>query len=146
MTCPNCGARNPERAQWCSQCLTSLVPEEPEAAPAAEPEAAPKAAADPVAGPSEFVPEPMDAGALADTHGDRLVRTNEAGDVEWRCRQCSSWTSVDLMKCGTCGLGFGQDRHTDPDAMQPRVLGWTIGLTILAVVIGVTLFLMFSTG
>lgn len=91
MTCPHCQARNPDGAAWCSQCLEPL----------GQPAPAPTAPTVP-----EPTPPPVAAG------DDALVRTRD-GAVEWRCRRCESWTSIDLTRCAVCGAEFGEDTTTE---------------------------------
>jgi hypothetical protein len=107
--CPACGARNSDRATWCTQCYASLgdalapspsgpSPGEMSEAPTSE---APSAGAGPV---------PAGGGV------DRDVRDRD-GVVEWRCRRCEAWSPLLSPTCTTCGgprQGFGEDTLPAP--------------------------------
>lgn len=113
MTCPGCGARNSERAEWCTQCYVALGPErgdEPVAdeggVTSIDDGSGSGSAADPATAPdhrdgSVAVP---DGGGSVDlpVEQDRDVRVD--GDrVEWRCGACGTWTSLFEPVCAGCG-------------------------------------------
>ncbi len=110
MTCPHCQARNPDGAAWCSQCLAPLG-QAPTPPPTPEP-ARPVAERPQDAPTSALEATPGSAPAPRVTAGDdALVRTRD-GAVEWRCRRCESWTSIDLTRCAVCNAEFGEDPTT----------------------------------
>jgi hypothetical protein len=108
MTCPACGARNSERAEWCTQCYAALgrgdVGDEPVAEARTE---APTPAPDDPDG-AVAVPDPDGAVAVPDRAGapsvgqDRDVRVDD-DRVEWRCGVCGRWTSLFEPVCQGCG-------------------------------------------
>lgn len=94
MICPACGARNSERAGWCTQCYTVL-----------------DRADDDRAGD--------DGGCVdgdEDDHGpgdDRDVRVRD-DQVEWRCGACGTWSTLLDPVCRGCGsprAGFTPEDH-----------------------------------
>lgn len=106
MRCAECGARNPEGAEWCTQCFVRF------GGPALDRSSAPSGA-----------PVPAD-GAGAPTGGTRVASPEPARDirereglVEWRCPICEGWTALEVPACTSCGaprLGFGDDRPAEP--------------------------------
>jgi ribosomal protein L40E len=100
--CGACGARNTDRATFCTQCY----------GPLGEP---PPASAGP---PPTVDPAPTEDRAPAAGGGaDRGVRDRE-GVVEWRCRRCGAWSALTATTCATCGgeregFGVGSGRRAD---------------------------------
>lgn len=90
--CPRCGARNPDSADWCTQCYADLRP--PAETPATEHAVAEPAPGTPTAAPT---------GASG---GDRFRRVGE--EVEWRCVVCRTWNPVGVTTCPVCGTPFGR--------------------------------------
>lgn len=100
MTCPSCGARNSERAEWCTQCYAALGADSSDASaadvPAGDTAPAPDLPDGAVAGPDE-------GSSVAPPVGqDRDVRVDD-DRVEWRCGACGSWTSLFEPACQGCG-------------------------------------------
>lgn len=104
ITCPTCGARNPENAGWCSQCYTDLrTPAEPP--PATGTETAPRPDATPAA-PTPIAPTGTPAGDATADAGGRFRRSGE--EFEWRCEVCATWNPVGTTACSVCGTSFGR--------------------------------------
>jgi hypothetical protein len=128
--CAACGARNSDRATWCTQCYAPLgdaAAPTPGGPPADEPLEAPTSTSlgsQPPGSPplgsersaaasSAAEPAPAAVGGA-----DRDVRDRD-GVVEWRCRRCEAWSPLLSATCVTCGgprEGFGED--TPPDAAR----------------------------
>ena len=162
MRCPACDARNPDEAQWCSQCLTSLRGA-PEPAPEPTPEAWSEAPS-PVPDDAAVTSPHVDAqdGALLTSGGGRFRRHD--GEIEWRCEVCQSWNLVGLARCTVCATPMtGPEAAPVPDrrATPPVVLlltvllpgaghaalgrmatAWARGLTYLLWLLGGTMLLV----
>ena len=96
--CPQCGASNPESAQWCSLCLERFVEPEPE--PELEP----------------AIPETSStAGAptATKTSDYSAFQVSEEG-IKWVCATCGTPNSIDASACATCGATFA-------DTVRPKV-------------------------
>jgi hypothetical protein len=136
MRCGSCGARNPDTADWCSQCFVALG-----SAPAATgdaPGVAPAPTDDPAStrdatphdrSPGDPAPGPVDEAPGATDDGGRDVRERD-GEVEWRCATCDAWSSLHAPRCERCGAprtGFGVDQ---PEALGPedaeQLVVWTL--------------------
>lgn len=94
MRCPRCGARNPEGADWCTQCYADLgpAPEEPETVPT----------------PGEPADEDETAGVTGDLRsGGGRFRTRDE-QLEWRCAVCGEWNPLGAGACAVCGTPFGR--------------------------------------
>ncbi|MCU1675491.1 MAG: hypothetical protein JWM93_249 [Frankiales bacterium] len=117
--CPQCSARVPADADWCSLCYTSL-----RAAPAPAPAPAPSPAASPPvavaqrqipsyasAGPSSAY-DPLNAplAALAELAGtaDAAVAAGTAGTAAaaWPCPTCDTAVAIERDECPICGGRF----------------------------------------
>lgn len=137
MRCRACGARNPDGAQWCSQCYETLIQaveeppaeepanEEEEAAVAPETDAAPvgSAAATPAATEADTSPVVADGEETADAReveaGD--VRRTAEGVLEWRCARCETWNPLAQDRCSACGGTFADTvRGHEPEAVPSR--------------------------
>jgi hypothetical protein len=112
--CPACGASNPERADWCTQCF-GVLREPPAPAPTRGPAAAAAA----------------DGEQRTDTPGSgaRDVRSVD-GEVEWRCTRCDGWNPLGVGRCRTCDAprhGFGDLAAPPPidAADRPRLVAAT---------------------
>lgn len=101
MRCPACGARNPDRAAWCSQCFRTLGEEE------SEPTSA-------TASPPPSVPRSTVA-----AEEDGRFRSTEEG-VDWRCASCDAWNPIEVSRCTVCGTGFRQALRADEEARPSR--------------------------
>jgi hypothetical protein len=131
--CAACGARNSDRATWCTQCYAPLgdaaaptlggpPADEPPDAPTSTSFGSQPLGSQPLgsqpfgsersaAPPSAAEPAPAAAGGA---HRD--VR-DRGGVVEWRCRRCEAWSPLLSSTCVTCGgprEGFGEDTPPDP--------------------------------
>ncbi len=94
MRCPACGARNGERAPWCTQCYAPLG----------------------------TVTEPPVADVPTRDTSARDVRTRD-GEVEWRCARCDGWNPLGAAVCVACGApraGFGAGTQPPPVAVEDR--------------------------
>lgn len=114
MRCPSCGALNPARAAWCTQCFVTLAP----AGPA----------------PPEQVEEPR---PTPDPVGD--IRTVD-GEVEWRCPRCGGWSPLATGSCTTCGgprTGFGGDPPRPATITAARVLAAVVAVAVVVLVVTV---------
>lgn len=121
MRCPDCGARNPEAADWCSQCYRPLG--ESAAAPPAARETPPderQAAmtAAPAAGRGE-------GGATTEARtSDRTGRFRRVeGELEWRCVRCDMWNAIDADPCPTCGASLTTTidaEREEPTPVEPE--------------------------
>lgn len=158
--CPECGARNTAEAEWCTQCYTPLVVEEEP--PAAAPAAAPQGAGG-TAEPDGLLPLPPEAEATADDEDQPARTTPEAGSLrsgdgrfretdqglEWSCRTCDTWNSMDRLTCAACGTPFGPSLGVEAEPERPDVPPaaltvvslalpgaghWLLGLRVQAVV------------
>lgn len=110
MRCPNCGARNPAEATWCTQCYARF-----EEATAVEPSPPEPPAPD---GVTE-IEATLEPGVVsAEDDGAPGAGPVEVGDVrqidgviEWRCGTCASWVALESELCAVCGAprsGFGE--------------------------------------
>lgn len=131
MRCPACGARNPDTAEWCSQCYTTLTEPEPAPDPAPGPGPEPDPPP-PDASRSGAVPSPArgaattgTAGAGATAGGGGVVGTSERfrqtdEGIDWRCEVCDSWSPIERTTCATCGAAFA--RAVDAAGPEPSEL------------------------
>lgn len=119
ITCPACGARNSETAEWCTLCAVRLgsAPEHvsseapPRAASAREPSAT--EAAD--SGVSR--PDPAEPPTSA-TAGAGATRSG-TGEPRWTCRVCGDTNPLSVNLCGTCATSIfaahGADHERELD-------------------------------
>lgn len=164
MRCPQCGARNPDEARWCGQCLTDLTPPPAQDAPATE-------VADPVEQPDLGLAADHDPAADDDVEplesGGGRFRRHE-GEIEWRCLACESWNPVGLVRCSVCSTGMagpGQTAEPSQPASPAVVLtlsavlpgaghaalgrmatAWARGLTYLLWLLGGVMLLVSAVG
>jgi hypothetical protein len=128
--CPTCNARNPDEAQWCSQCLASLRDEpEPLPEPGVDPDAVADTSATPAAQDTSAhgQAEVGQDGELLTSGGGRFRR--HEGEIEWRCEVCQSWNLVGLARCTVCATPMtGPEAAPAPDrrATPPVVLLLTV--------------------
>lgn len=102
--CSNCGASNPESAQWCSLCLERF--DQP------EPEPAPIDAATPT---NEATPaSPERTGRTPDYSAFKV--TDEG--IKWICPACDSANDLDVAACAVCGTTFGDAVRPKPERPQ----------------------------
>lgn len=104
--CPNCGASNPETADWCSLCLERFD--------AAEPEPEPALADEPPAEAGEPAPETSDG---SDTKTDTGAFQVTEDGIKWVCQTCGHANSIDVSKCEVCGTTFAD--HVRPKIERP---------------------------
>lgn len=134
--CPNCGASNPENADWCSLCLErfpgpepaepeSPEPESPEPEPVPEPgPPGPPGPPDPattagVAGAGSTPPASpqTDAPATPRSSTDAgTFRVTEEG-IRWACPTCGTTNDLDRVACEVCGTTFAETVR--PKAERP---------------------------
>lgn len=95
--CPNCGASNPETAQWCSLCLERFDE------PAPEPEI-----------PSEGDAAPVRTASKPDYSAFQVT---EEG-IKWICPTCSNANNLDAQACTACGTTFAE--AVRPKAARPQ--------------------------
>jgi hypothetical protein len=150
--CAACGARNSDRATWCTQCYAPLgdaAAPPPGGPPADEPPVTPTSPApgsqppgsqplgSPPLGSERSAPASSAAVPASDAAGgaDRDVRDRD-GVVEWRCRRCEAWSPLLSSTCTTCGgprEGFGED----PPTTAARVPDVSVLLAVSVVLPGV---------
>lgn len=126
MRCLNCGARNPEGAAWCSQCLASLGEQAEDEAPPSGPTDPPRDASDSKDAASDAEVPLSPAGDLQ-AGGGRFRR--HEGQIEWRCEVCQEWNLVGLARCTVCGTSMAGPEPTptkDAKASRPVVLFLTV--------------------
>ncbi|MDQ1715877.1 MAG: hypothetical protein QOC60_1822 [Frankiaceae bacterium] len=118
--CPNCSARVPADADWCSLCYASLRAQPAPAqfadqpAPAYADQPAPAYAAsvayDPLTAPASLLAELSElAGAPAPVQrrtGRHAARQATPSAVTWPCRACTAEVPMDEDNCPVCGGGF----------------------------------------
>lgn len=166
MRCPSCDARNPDEADWCTQCFARLRPEpEPDHTRLPVDDVVPEPDASPVAVPATGV-EADDAGELLQSGGGRFRR--HEGEIEWRCEVCQSWNLVGLARCTVCGAGMDGPSELAPvqqrasssvvlllsallpgaghAALGQMATAWARGLTYLLWVVGGTALLVTALG
>jgi hypothetical protein len=149
VNCPSCGALNPDTAEWCGQCLTSLrtSPRQPGASDAGDAGTPPPPGAPPAipgvvqpsqplfGGPAAPAPEPASGAGEVSTPTDRGFRTVD-GEVEWRCRQCDQWNPLLLPTCA-CGAHLGQEAgEPDPVAVRARMARTRRAMWGVAIAVG----------
>ncbi|MGH2805909.1 MAG: zinc finger Ran-binding domain-containing protein [Actinomycetota bacterium] len=105
--CPNCGARNPASAEWCSLCLERFdVPvavDEGQAEPSVPPSMAdPEIAAELKAIGAEE-PKPVAQAAVGVERG--AFKVSEEG-IRWQCSVCDHMNSLQALHCEVCGTPF----------------------------------------
>lgn len=121
MRCPACGARNPESAEWCTQCFAPLRTEPEPALPETlrpdtsqpgtpRPEASSAAPHGPPSPSGPSVEEPVD------TADGRFRRTDEG--LDWRCQVCGEWNPIERSTCHICGAGFGRGLEEPDDGLR----------------------------
>jgi ribosomal protein L40E len=112
--CGACGARNTDRATFCTQCYGPLDEAPPTSAgPSPTADRAPTSDR----APTEDRAPAGGGSATAGGGADRDVRDRE-GEVEWRCRRCGAWSALTATTCATCGgeregFGVGSGRRAD---------------------------------
>jgi hypothetical protein len=109
--CPECAARNPAEAEWCSQCYLPLREVEDEA-PGQTEEATQDPGTEPDARGSGGSAGLTEAAVGEDAGGPELktvvrerFRSTEEG-FEWRCLTCESWVVLERSTCHVCGASF----------------------------------------
>jgi hypothetical protein len=138
--CPSCGAHNPERARWCSQCLRRFEAERSGragsgvASPAASPpgEHAGNAEEFPAVPPVPGAPGEAQAGGGGPrrTGVDTGAFVTDGDQVRWQCPACEALNDIDVLVCATCGtpLAAAEQRRVDwDDARRRAVLGPGLG-------------------
>ena len=107
--CPNCGASNPESAEWCSLCLERFPDPEPEPGPKAEPGAqAEPVEAPPIVDepPGEEGSEPAPARSRSQVDTSAFEVTEEG--IRWICATCGISNPIDATECAACGTTFAE--------------------------------------
>ena len=125
MRCPNCGATNPDTAQWCGQCLARF--DVPAADGQPQPQT-PGSAASAAPAPGAAVASP--AGDVTSSGGNFRRRGEE---IEWACPACGEFNSIDLLQCTVCGTEFAAQFRTEPDDVERN---WTQAMAMSAIVPG----------
>jgi hypothetical protein len=106
--CPNCGAKNPSSAQWCSLCLERFdVPAAVDAQAQPEP-SVPASMADPeIVGELRAIgaeePKPVATAAVGLERG--AFKVSEEG-IKWTCSVCDHVNSLDALHCAVCRTPF----------------------------------------
>ena len=119
--CPQCSARVPAGADWCSLCYASLkAPPAPartlERVTPAYASAAPSPAYDPLTAPIAAFDELAELAAAAPTVGAAAHPAEQADastatgthrkPVCWPCPRCEAQVPIESDACETCGAGF----------------------------------------
>lgn len=105
--CPNCGAKNPASAEWCSLCLERFVV--PVAVEASKPEpSVPPSMADPeiaseLRAISTDEPKPVPDAAVGLERG--AFKVSEEG-IRWQCSVCDHVNELHALHCAVCGTPF----------------------------------------
>ena len=102
--CPNCGASNPETAQWCSLCLQRFDE------PGSEPEAG--LAATPTEGEG---PAPVRSDRPRPDYS--AFKVTEEG-IKWICPTCANPNNLDMTACTACGTTFAQAVRPEPTRIE----------------------------
>ena len=107
--CSQCGASNPETAQWCSLCHERFVEPKPEPEPARVT----------VGGASEAIAPTAQAGsASAASPADRgAFQVSEEG-IRWVCVTCGKSNSLEMSACEVCGTTFAETVRPKPERIQ----------------------------
>lgn len=122
MRCPACNARNPDGAEWCSQCFTDLRAPTPQPTPPPSSEEPGSPASVPAADAPLAVPS---RGAAESS--DRFRRTDEG--IDWRCATCDTWSPLEVTSCTVCGAAFARTLRADePEGPQPAELSEGVAL------------------
>lgn len=141
MRCPECGALNPDTAEWCGQCVTAVGGAQAPDATARVPDTAADARA--AAGSSD-VASPRDDGTdrseTADAGGREGFRTTGEG-IDWQCAYCGSWNPLEVTTCAVCTQTFTETlrrrRGLDVEAETPgREVSENVALVATALVPG----------
>jgi hypothetical protein len=104
--CPNCSARVPADADWCSLCYASLRVQ-PAPAPAPR-HAAPVYAPSAPSAPSAYDPLFSPIATLSDLAAPEAEPAAAAAPREatWPCRLCAAAVPIEFAACGVCGASF----------------------------------------
>lgn len=127
MICPSCGARNGERAEWCSQCFAVLGGPSPTA---------------PAAAPS---PPPGSVTGAEEVADERDVRVRDE-QVEWRCPVCHTWSPLLEAACRGCGGARAGFTPTEGGPARAPRAGATASLVASALLPGLGHLLRGLTG
>lgn len=102
--CPDCGALNPEGAEWCGQCHRRFRAPEPPRAPA-PPAAVPPPASTPVERPavSDTPSGEVDPAVVGTRRG--AFEVTDVG-IQWTCAVCESQNPIEVEVCSACGAPF----------------------------------------
>ena len=106
--CPDCGALASPDAEWCGQCLRSLVaPEHP---------LEPASVAVGIA--------PTETGTVAETDGGTGASNGADGrrTPTWPCKACGNENALELDACAVCGTTFASTMREDdtPPDVDPK--------------------------
>lgn len=118
MRCPTCNALNPDSAEWCTQCFTSLRAPEPvvDVPPDPQPEATPQ----PDVGDVPPASTDADAAPQLVQRGNATFRKTAEG-LDWQCGRCDTFNPIEVQRCTTCGYGFGDTVRGPQEADVPDV-------------------------
>ena len=107
--CSNCGASNPESAQWCSLCLERFDKPQPESEPAPSDDAESTSET-----PSAEAALPQRSGRTPDYSAFKV--TDEG--IKWICPACDSANDLDMAACSVCGTTFADAVRPKPERPQ----------------------------
>jgi ribosomal protein L40E len=133
MSCPSCGATNPEQAEWCGQCFARFgAPEPGKKAPAP-----PSKEGTRQSGGDGGMAPPARPPDLRRTVPVRLVPTAEGrirkvgAKVQWTCVSCETVNPIDEPACRVCsGSMLNLFREPGPPA-EPRDRNRALALSII---------------
>ena len=161
--CPNCSARVPAEADWCSLCYASLrvqvAAPEPQFVPPADPAFTPAAPAYAAAGPTTaYNPLTAPIATLAPPAGPAAPTADIAGEprATWPCGRCESAVPIELDTCDSCGASFlhsgdadlrlpliGNLKDIDSGKKAWIMVGGSLGLIVVFLLVSFVLSLVF---
>lgn len=122
--CPDCNALVSPDAEWCGQCLRSLIEPDP------EPEREPKTSEPATLPEAPPMPE-LAALAASDAEGTAAASLPEAPGKAptWPCPACGNDNAIELDACTLCGTSFASLMRQDeaPPQVEPKdALAWSL--------------------
>jgi ribosomal protein L40E len=134
MNCPRCRAVNPDRADWCGQCLMRFGAPIPAPPPGT---AAPEPGGGVLAGGDGATAAPAHPPDLGRTIAVQLVPAAAAGirkvgeHLEWTCRACEAVNPIDEVLCRRCGTSMLELFRPSATRRVPRDRRVALALSLL---------------